>query len=368
LRGSEPAEVKRILVAGATGIAGTATVQHFASLPHWEVVALSRRRPLAPSGVHHAPIDLTDRDQCAKVLRDVPGITHLAYMALHEEDDLVQGWRQRTQVEVNLAMLRNLLDALEPSAPTLRHVTILQGGKAYGSHLHPVPVPAKERWPRGDHEIFYWPQEDLLRERAQGAAWTLSILRPSMILGGSIGSPMSIIAALGVYASLLKHLGEPLRFPGGGRYVTSCTDSRLIAQAVEFVAEAQGAAGETFNVVNGDVLVWQDLWPALATHFDMPMADPAPMRLADEMPKQAKVWDEIVELHRLEPLAMDDLIGGAWQFADHAFAYGQECPPDRIVMSPIKLRQAGFPACFDTEDAMLYWLTRLQERRILPRW
>ena len=96
-------------------------------------------------------------------------------------------------------------------------------------------MPAKERWPRGNHDIFYWPQEDLLRERQKTEGWSFSILRPMMILGESIGSPMSIIAALGVYASVMRHLGEPLRFPGGGRYVIACTDSRLIAQAIEFV-------------------------------------------------------------------------------------------------------------------------------------
>lgn len=359
---------KRMLVAGATGIAGTATVQHFASLPDWQVVALSRRKPLAPSHVGHAPVDLTDREQCAEVLDSLPGITHLAYMALYEHDDLVQGWKEREQMQVNLAMLRNLLDALESDRHRLRHITILQGGKAYGSHLHPVPVPAKERWPRGDHEIFYWPQEDLLRERTADAAWTFSILRPSMILGESTGSPMSIVAALGVYASVMKHLGEPLRFPGGGKYVTSCTDSRLIARAVEFVAANRAAAGETFNVVNGDVLVWQDFWPALADHFDMPVGEPTPQRLADEMQKQAKIWDDIVEQHGLQPFTMDQLIGGAWQFADHAFAHGKEHPPDRIVMSPIKLRQAGFADCFDTEDSILHWIRTLQNRQILPRW
>ena len=228
--------MKRILVAGATGIAGTATVQHFASLDAWDVVALSRRRPDTPPGVPHVSVDLTNRDQCQEELRGITGVTHLAYMALHEEDDLVRGWRQRTQMEVNRRMLENLLDAVEASSPGLRHISILQGGKAYGSHLAPVPVPAKERWARGDHEIFYWLQEDLLRDRQRDADWAVSILRPSMILGDSVGSPMSIIAAVGVYASIMRYLGEPLRFPGGGRYVTACTDSRLIAQAVEFVA------------------------------------------------------------------------------------------------------------------------------------
>lgn len=357
--------MRRILVAGATGIAGTAAVQHFASLPGWEPVALSRRPPPVP-GIMHAAVDLTDREQCAGVLGRVPCVTHLAYMALYEHDDLARGWRDRGQMEVNLQMLRNLLDGLDSDSHGLQHVSILQGGKAYGSHLHPVPVPAKERWPRGDHEIFYWPQEDLLRERAEGAEWTFSILRPSMILGESIRSPMSIVAALGVYASVMKHLGEPLRFPGGGPYVTSCTDSRLIARAVQFVAEDPAAIGETFNVVNGDVLVWQDFWPSLAAHFDMEVGEPRAAKLSEEMPQLAKVWDEVVAHHRLEPHTMDELIGGAWQFADHAFAQGQANPPDRIVMSPIKLRQAGFADCFDTEDSLLHWITRLQGRRILP--
>jgi len=359
--------MNRILIAGATGIAGTAAVHHFASLPGWEVVALSRRPLMGAPNIRHVPIDLLNAGRCSDALQDVVGITHLAYMALHEQDDLLAGWRAQTQMDANLAMLRNLLDSLRPSLSTLRHISILQGSKAYGSHLHPVPVPAKERWPRGKHEIFYWQQEDLLRQRQQSEGWNFSILRPMMILGESIGSPMSVIAALGVYASVMRRLGEPLRFPGGGRYVISCTDSRLIAQAIEFVGTTAHAAGETYNVVNGDVIIWHDLWPSLAKHFNMPMGEPRPRRLADEMPKLASVWDEIVADHVLLPKTMEELVGGAWQFADYNFAYGQESPPERIIMSPIKLRQAGFTPCFDTEDSIIYWLTRMQEARILPR-
>lgn len=359
--------MNRILIAGATGIAGVAAVRHFGSARDWDVVALSRRSPIAAPNIWHVAIDLLDAERCKCALRDVIGITHVAYMALHEQDDLLAGWRAQAQMDANLAMLRNLLDGLRPSMSTLRHITILQGSKAYGSHLHPVPVPAKERWPRGEHDIFYWPQEDLLRQRQKTEGWNFSILRPMMILGDSIGSPMSIVAALGVYASVMRRLGEPLRFPGGGRYVIACTDSRLIAQAIEFVGTTPHAAGETYNVVNGDVLVWHDFWPALARHFKMPLAEPAPMRLAEEMPKLSSVWNEVVAGHALLPKTMEQLIGGAWQFADYNFAYGNESPPERIIMSPIKLRQAGFAPCADTEDSIIYWLTKMQEARLLPR-
>lgn len=355
-----------ILVVGGTGIAGMAALRHFAALPEWDVLALSRR-PVDIPGVRHLAVDLLDADRCVQALRPVTGITHVAYMALHEEDDLLAGWRSHAQMNANLVMLRNLLDGLAPSRSTLRHISILQGSKAYGSHLGPVPVPAKERWPRGDHEIFYWPQEDLLRERKKSERWKFSILRPMRILGESIGSPMSIVAAMGVYASVMRHLGEPLRFPGGGRYVTACTDSRLIAHAIEFVGTNPRAAGETYNVVNGDVFVWHDFWPSLAKHFRMQLGDPRPMKLADAMPELSHVWDEIVAKHELLPLSMADVIGQAWQFADYAFAYGEETPPTRILMSPVKLRQAGFTPCFDTEDSLLYWLSRMQEARILPR-
>jgi len=358
--------VNTILIVGATGITGTAALRHFAALPDWQVIALSRRQPVAAPGVHHVSADLLDAKQCKDALQQVAGVTHVAYTALHEEDDLLAGWRSQSQMDANLAMLRNLLDGLAPSRASLRHITILQGSKAYGSHLHPVPVPAKERWPRGPHEIFYWPQEDLLRERQKSEAWTFSILRPMRILGESVGSPMSIIAALGVYASVMRQLGQPLRFPGGGPYVTACTDSRLIAHAIEFVGTSPHASGETYNVVNGDVFVWNDLWPSLARHFKMPMAEPRPMKLADEMPRLSAVWDEISARNDLRALSMNEVIGQAWQFADYAFAYGQESPPPRILMSPIKIHKAGFNACFDTEDAFLYWLSRMQEARILP--
>ena len=51
--------------------------------------------------------------------------------------------------------------------------------------------------------------------------------------------------------------------------------------------------------------------------------------------------------------------------ADMTWGYGKERPFDRL-MSPIKLRQAGFEDCFDTEDALIYWLSRMQQAKILP--
>jgi nucleoside-diphosphate-sugar epimerase len=354
---------RRILIVGATGLVGTAATEHFAGRPGWEVVTLSRRRPVGWTGSHLA-VDLTDHESCAAVFREAPPITHVLYAALHEEDDLEAGWRSDQQQQTNLAMLRNVLDGAEGRG-ALQQLTILQGGKAYGSHLGRIPVPAKERWPRMAHQIFYWQQEDLLRERAAEAGWSFNILRPQLILGRATSSPMNIISAIGVYASVMRETGQPLHFPGGGMYVTACSDSRLIAQAVEFCATTESVRGETFNVVNGDAIVWRDLWPSIASHFNMPAGDHVPMRLAEEMPLRADVWDDLVTKYGLQERTMQEVVGSSWQTADLTFGFGKERPFDRL-MSPIKLRRAGFAGCMDTEDSVLYWLSRLQAERVIP--
>jgi hypothetical protein len=37
------------------------------------------------------------------------------------------------------------------------------------------------------------------------------------------------------------------------------------------------------------------------------------------------------------------------------------------VLSTVKIRQAGFADCIDTEDMLRQWLGLFQERRLLPQ-
>ena len=362
---------RHLLIAGASGIIGQATVEHFSALPGWQVTALSRRRGQWPDAVRHLAIDLTDAQACQAVRAEVAGVTHLFYSALFELPDLVSGWRDTRQMSTNRAMLENLLDALEPSAQGLTQITLMQGAKAYGTHLEPAPIPAKERWPRHAHENFYWLQEDLVRERqaravAAGKPWHFTILRPQVVLGHAPGSPMNVVAAIGAFAAIRRELGLPLVWPGGGRFVTAASDSRLIAQAAAFAATAPQASNQTYNIVNGDAIAWQDLWPAVARHFGMALGEPESIELAKAMPAQEAVWSRIVQRHSLQPVTLNGLIGSSWQFTDRSLAQGVAHPAHGLL-SPIKLRQHGFADCMDTEDALIDWLRRLQEERWLPR-
>lgn len=356
---------RTLLVAGATGVVGRAAVEHFAGLDGWDVLALSRRPP-ERAGVRHVRADLTDAADVDRALAGCGEVTHVLYAALFEKPDLVAGWRDTDQMRVNDAMFGHLLDALARHAPRLEHLTLMQGAKAYGLHDTQVPVPAKERWPRAGHAVFYWQQEDRLRERRRDASWTFSILRPQLILGAAVGSPMNVIGAIGAYAAIQRELGEPLRFPGGGRYVHAASDSRLIARAVEFCGTHASAADATFNVVDGDTMVWQDLWPSIAAHFGMAVGEPRPMRLAAEMPRHEATWARIVERHGLRAPSLAAMLGASWQFTDRTFGYGLDAPLDRLE-SPIALWKAGFTGCEDTEDAILHWLGRMQDERLLPR-
>lgn len=354
-----------LLVAGASGVVGAAVLAHFAGLPDWQVIALARRAMPQTLGATYLQVDLTDPESCRTASAALDRVTHLFYTALFEMPELVTGWRDPRQMSTNLGMLRNLLDALHSSSPKLRHITLMQGAKAYGGHVEPAPVPCRESQSRHPHENFYWLQEDLLRERQAEAAWTFSVLRPQVVFGHAVSSPMNIVAAFGAFAAIQRERAQPLGYPGGGRFVVAGSDSRLIARAAEFCATHEIAANETYNIVNGDMLVWQDLWQTLAEHFGMPAGPPTPMSLAAEMPTCAALWQQIVQRERLLPLTLEALVGSSWQFADRSLACGVAQPPDSIL-SGLKLRQHGFHDCIDTAMSLRHWLGSMQAERLLP--
>ena len=266
---------KKVVVAGATGLVGNAALRHFGGAGGCEVVALSRRKPRELYGARHVSIDLTDPAQCTQAATSLKGATHLVYAALYEAPNLVDGWRDPEQIRTNDMMLRNLMAALEPVAPALRHVALLQGTKAYGVHVRPLTVPAREgRSEMYEQPNFYWAQENFLRELQQGKSWHWSILRPVLIVGEAMGGAMDLIPPLGVYAAMLREQGRPLDYPGGAARVSQAVDVDLLARAIAWSGEAAAARNEAFNVTNGDVFTWENVWPAIADALEMKPGKP----------------------------------------------------------------------------------------------
>ena len=357
-----------ILIAGASGVVGHAALEHFARLPDWDVVAVSRRVPSLPAGFRgrHLALDLTDAAACRQALAALPPITHVAYAALFEKPGLVRGWREDDQMQTNLAMLRHLLEPITGPGHRLRHVSILQGTKAYGVHLRPVAVPAREDQPRDDHANFYWLQEDHVRALAQRAGFSFTFFRPQLIFGDALGVAMNLIPILGVYAAVCQAQGLPFAYPGGPSNILEATDARLLARALAWAAQAPAAQGQTFNITNGDVFVWRHVWPALADALGVAVGPDEPREMARFLPSQAAVWEAVVRRHGLHAPGLETLLGESHHYADFCFGARARQAPPPVIVSTIKLRQAGFADCIDTERMFRDWFDILREQRLLP--
>jgi Fe2+ transport system protein FeoA len=119
------------------------------------------------------------------------------------------------------------------------------------------------------------------------------------------------------------------------------------------------AAGEVFNITNGDQLRWRLLRPAFARHFGLDYAEPQPVPLADAMPQLRHVWERLVTRHSLVPTPYEELVG--WEFGDFLFRSEFD-----NVSSTIKARQAGFSDCLDTEARFIELFSQLVAQGIIP--
>lgn len=359
---------KKVLVAGATGLVGHAAMKHFAADRDCEVMALSRRKPAETYGACWLPLDLTDAAACEALAPDLAGVTHLVYAALYERPGLVAGWREEEQIRTNDLMLRNLMAPLERASSALRHVALLQGTKAYGVHVCPLSVPAREnRSEMREQPNFYLNQESFLRESQRGKAWSWSILRPVLIVGDSVGSAMNVVPALGVYAAMMRHAGtKRLDYPGGAGRVAQAVDADLLARAIAWSGDSEKARNEIFNVTNGDVFVWPNVWPAIADALGFEPGDHVPLALDREIRPREAEWAEIRASHGLVSGTLKEFVGLSFEYADYTMGFGRDAPGPAAIVSTIKLMQAGFTDVMDTETMFRKAIAEMQAKKLLP--
>ncbi|TCB97211.1 NAD-dependent epimerase/dehydratase family protein [Micromonospora zingiberis] len=358
---------RTVLVVGASGLVGRASVDTF--LDHdWDVVAVSRRPPevISERPFRHLPVDLTDAPATTAALQALPEVSHLVYAAAFEKSSLVAGWSDPHQMATNRTMLDNVLRPLVTHT-RLQHVTLMQGTKAYGVHLHPIPLPARERHPRDEHPNFYWLQEDLLRETAErhGLAWT--IFRPVQVVGPAYGVAYCTPPVIGVLAAICHEEGLPFGFPGGATFpVKQAADVRLVADAIRWATDTPAAWGGHFNLTNGEVFSWQELWPLFGEVMGVQVDEPHPQPLGPLLATKGDQWTRIVHRYGLRPMTLDDVLGQSHLYADYTFGTGLTEPPPPALVSTVKVKQAGFTEVRDTEDTFRWSLRTLIDRRVLP--
>ncbi|KAL2015073.1 hypothetical protein VTK56DRAFT_6408 [Thermocarpiscus australiensis] len=396
------------IVVGATGILGREIVKQLARHPDkWKTVyALSRsKKDEYPSNVVHSHIDLlTSADGMAKELQGVHA-EYVFFAAYLQKDTEEENWK------VNGDMLDNFLKALETTGATktLKRILLVTGCKQYGVHLGQAKNPMVETdpWLRDAPfpPNFYYRQQDILRsfcEKHSGISWVVTY--PNDVIGFAKGNFMNLAEGLAIYAAVSKELGEDLVFPGSETFYTkfdSFTSSKLHAQFCEWAMLEPKAANQAFNVVNGDVQSWQDLWPRLARRFGMRVKpdqfagrsalasktqlgpQPPPISLQAEeaglkgrippselsqtvslvkWSQQDKVKQAWKRLAERENLQKDALEKGTWAFID--FVLGRNYD---LVISMSKAREAGWTGYQDTWKAFSDVFGELEAAKVLPR-
>lgn len=347
---------KHALVAGAHGVTGRALVRYLSDQPDWKVTGLARRNLPHPEGVSMIEVDLLDRAACQAKIGELKDVTHVFFSAYLERPTFAE------QVGPNLAMLSNLIDVVERSAPDFSRVVIVQGVKYYGVHLGPFKTPAAEDDPRHMPPNFYYDQEDFLRARQRDGGWTWSAVRPGTICGYSIGSPMNLAMVIAVFASISRELGMPLRFPGGNaayQTLREFTDAQLLAKAMAWASTEPRCAGEAFNIKNGEPVRLEHLWPELARMFDMDCASPQPLKLVSVMADKAAMWERMVARHGLQTHAYADVVG--WGFGDYLFGYEHD-----IFLGGNKSRRYGFHEQVDNVEMFRRLFTEFRAQRVIP--
>ena len=349
------------LVVGATGIVGSALVNRLRDAD-WTVHGLARRAGLLPDGVQAVAADLND----AQATRD-------ALAGLAPSHVFITTWsRQATEAEnirVNAAMVRHLLDALQPAA-SVRHVALVTGLKhylgpfeAYGQGVLPQ-TPFRETQARLDVENFYYAQEDAVFAAAKRDGFHWSVHRPHTVIGAAVGNAMNMGTTLAVYASLCKATGRPFRFPGSPAQwngLTDMTDARQLARHLQWAAQTPAAADQAFNVVNGDVFRWSWMWTRIAEWFDL---EPAPftgdiLPLRVQMADDAAPWAQLAAAHGLVETDIDRLVSPWHTDAD----LGR---PLEVVTDMSKSRRMGFLDYQASDDAFFDLFETLRAQRLIP--
>ncbi|GKV10315.1 hypothetical protein SLEP1_g21701 [Rubroshorea leprosula] len=360
------------LVVGVTGIVGNslAEILPLSDTPGgpWKVYGVARRpRPNwnADHQIEYIQCDVSDLAETEEKLSQLTDVTHIFYVA----------WTNRSteaeNCEANGAMLRNVLRSVVPNAPNLRHVCLQTGAKHYRGpfelfgKIQSHDPPFTEDLPRLNVPNFYYTQEDILFEeveRKEGLTW--SVHRPSMIWGFSPYSLMNIIGTLCVYAAICKHEGIPLLFPGS-KAAWECysisSDADLIAEHQIWAAVDPYARNEAFNVNNGDVYRWKQLWKVLAEQFGIErygFEEGKNLGLTEMMKGKESVWEEIVRENQLQESRLEEV--GGWWFVD--LVLGVEGP----LASMNKSKEHGFLGFRNSKNSFITWIDKMKAYKFVP--
>jgi nucleoside-diphosphate-sugar epimerase len=353
------AERNVALVIGGTGVTGTPMVEELL-LAGWPVYAVSRRAPMlrigvASGGLTHVGVDLTDSVACRQALEALHDVTHVFYCA------------NDPSPAVRAKLMQDVLDAVEVGAPDLRNVHMMQGTKYYGCHLGKFKVPAQEDDPRIAGSDFYYSEEDDVKTRALGKRWSFTAVRPHSVCGHARGNPLNLAVVLGIYGSIQKAIGAPFAFPGSEACYNArfnVADSELLARSAIWCSTTPGCGNHVFNVNNGDVFRWRDIWPALAESFGLRATGPQSQRLPEFLAAHSATWQRLSSVHGLQPFPYERV--ARWAQGDYTAPNSRFACEYDVVSDLAKARSFGFTESINSAEMFVRMFGRLRRDRVIP--
>lgn len=263
------------------------------------------------------------------------------------------------------------------TCPHFKFWTLQTGGKAYGVEFLDKGIdyqpPLKESASRIPEpwasNVFYYAQNDTMKQLSEGKRWTFCEIRPDAIIGFvPQNNAMNLAQAIGLWLAMVKSLegiGTEVSFPGNPKaYKALHTDTSqdILAQFHIYASlHPEAVSKKAFNIADGEVVSWEQVWPEICDWFGLRGVGPDPFWKtgAEWVQGQKGQWGSWVKDNELKEGALE---ATSWDFMS-------------AIMGSITFdRQYDLSACRDvgfqekTETAKGYHraFERMRAARIIP--
>ncbi|EME80752.1 uncharacterized protein MYCFIDRAFT_35190 [Pseudocercospora fijiensis CIRAD86] len=279
---------KTALITGANGISGFHTMRALLDSPErWTKIWAASRRPPPEemmnllseehrSRVEHVACDfLSKPEEIAKQLQDKGVKADYVFFYSYAQPKPKEGapvWSNAEElVEVNAALLRNFLGALEVASIKPARFLLQTGAKNYNIHQGPSRTPYVESDPRSNvAPNFYYPQEDILFDYCQRNNVGWNIICPAWIIGAVNNAAMNATHPIAIYAAVQAHKGEKCEYPGDyASWLAPAEHStaQLTGYLSEWAVLEDKCKNQKFNASDTSPLPNNRLWPEVARWY-----------------------------------------------------------------------------------------------------
>lgn len=248
--------LKKILITGINGFAGSHLAEYLQTLPDVQVAGLDLSPPagdqlerLGPAAPAVHCCDLGDAESVARIIeRESPdALMHLAARA-----QTAGAWENAAAImEANVVCTQTLMQAIHEKAPEAR-VLLISSSEVYGK-VAPDDLPITEQSPLGPNNPYSTSKvaQEFIGLQYQAAFGAqVVIARPFNHIGPRQRGNFVVASLSRQIAEIEARLQDPVLYMGNTESSRDFTDVRDVVRAYYLIL-TRGHAGERYNVCSG---------------------------------------------------------------------------------------------------------------------